>query len=46
MNISPEKLAAEVEATGFKPDVLEKLAHLPGLLDALRSHPFLKEKLG
>ena len=46
MNISPEKLAAEVEATGFRPDVLEKVAHLPGLLDALRSHPFLKEKLG
>jgi predicted nucleotidyltransferase component of viral defense system len=45
MKISPEKLAAEAEATGFRPDVLEKAAHLLGLLDALRSHPFLKEKL-
>jgi len=45
MKISPEKLAAEAEATGFRPDVLEKVAHLLGLLDALRSHPFLKEKL-
>ncbi len=45
MKISPEKLASEVEATGFRPDVLEKVAHLLGLLDALRSHPFLKEKL-
>jgi hypothetical protein len=45
MKISPEKLAAEAEATGFRPDVLEKVAHLLGLLNALRSHPFLKEKL-
>ena len=45
MKISPEKLAAEAEATGFRPDVLEKVAHLLGLLDALQSHPFLKEKL-
>jgi len=45
MKISPEKLAAEAGATGFRPDVLEKVAHLLGLLDALRSHPFLKEKL-
>jgi len=39
MKISSEKLAAEAEATGFRPDVLEKVAHLLGLLDALRSHP-------
>lgn len=45
MKISSEKLAAEAEATGFRPDVLEKVAHLLGLLDALRSHPFLKGKL-
>jgi predicted nucleotidyltransferase component of viral defense system len=45
MRISPEKLAAEAEATGFRPDVLEKVAHLLRLLDALQSHPFLKEKL-
>ncbi|MFH1434527.1 MAG: nucleotidyl transferase AbiEii/AbiGii toxin family protein [Pseudomonadota bacterium] len=45
MRISPEKPAAEAEATGFRPDVLEKVAHLLGLLDAIRSHPFLKGKL-
>lgn len=45
MKISPEKLAAEAEATGFRPDVLEKVAHLLGLLDAIQSHPFLKGKL-
>jgi len=45
MKISPEKLVAEAEATGFRPDVLEKVAQLLGLLDALRSHPFLKGKL-
>ncbi len=26
MKVSPEKLAAEAEATGFRPDVLEKVA--------------------
>ncbi len=45
MKISPEKLAVEAEATGFRPDVLGKAAQLLGLLDALRSHPFLKGKL-
>ena len=45
MRISPEKLAAEAEATGFRPDVLEKAAHLLGLLQAMQSHPFLKGKL-
>ena len=45
MRISPEKLAAEAQATGFRPDVLEKAARLLGLLNAVRSHPFLKEKL-
>lgn len=45
MKISLEKLTAEAEATGFRPEVLEKVAHLLGLLDALGSHPFLKGKL-
>ena len=45
MKISPEKLSAEAEATGFRPDVLEKVAHLLGLLNAMQSHPFLKGKL-
>ena len=41
MRISAEKLSAEAEATGFRPDVLEKVAQSMGLLDALRSHHFL-----
>jgi predicted nucleotidyltransferase component of viral defense system len=45
MKISPEKLILEAEASGFRPDVLEKVANLLGLLDAIRSHPFLKGKL-
>ena len=45
MNISPEKLILEAEATGFRPDVLEKAARLLELLDTIRSHPFLKGKL-
>ena len=45
MKISPEKLSAEAEATGFRPDVLEKVAHLVGLLNSMQSHPFLKGKL-
>lgn len=45
MKISYEKLTAQAEATGFRPDVLEKVAHLLGLLEVLGSHPFLKGKL-
>jgi len=45
MKISIEKLTVQAEATGFRPDVLEKVAHLLGLLQAFGSHPFLKGKL-
>jgi predicted nucleotidyltransferase component of viral defense system len=45
VKISQEKLTAQAELTGFRTDVLEKVAHLLGLLDALNSHPFLKGKL-
>jgi predicted nucleotidyltransferase component of viral defense system len=45
MKISLQRLSAEAEATGFRPDMLEKVAHLLNLLDAIRSHPFLKGKL-
>ncbi|MCX5855863.1 MAG: nucleotidyl transferase AbiEii/AbiGii toxin family protein [Deltaproteobacteria bacterium] len=45
MSISPETLAAQAEATGFRPDMLEKVGLLLQLLDAVRSHPFLKDKL-
>ena len=45
MRISPERLGVEAGATGFRADVLEKVAHLLGLLDALGRHPFLRGKL-
>lgn len=45
MRISPAKLAAAAESTGFRPDMIEKAAHLLRLLDALHSHPFIKGKL-
>ena len=45
MRVSPERLALDAEATEFQPDLLEKVIHLLGLLDAIRSHPFLRGKL-
>lgn len=45
MKISYEKLTAQAEATGFRADVLEKVAHLLGLLEAFGRHPFLRGKL-
>ena len=45
MRISHEKLIAQAEATGFRADVLEKVAHLLELLNGLSRHPFLKGKL-
>lgn len=45
MRVSPERLAAEAESTGFRPDMLEKVAHLLGLLDTIQRHPFLNGKL-
>ncbi len=45
MRISRERLLEEAEGTGFRPDVLEKVIQLLNLLDALRGHPFLTEKL-
>jgi len=45
MKISLERLSREAEATGFRPDMLEKVAQLLNLLDTILSHPFLKGKL-
>jgi len=45
VRISHEKLLTQAEATGFRADVLEKVAHLLELLNALSRHPFLKGKL-
>lgn len=45
MRISPEQLSAEADSTGFRLDVLEKVAQLLGLLNALPTHPVLRGKL-
>ena len=45
MRVSPESLGIQAEATGFQQDVLEKVAQLLGLLEALCGHPFLRGKL-
>lgn len=41
VRISPETLVNQAEATGFRPDMLEKVGLLLQLLDAVRSHTFL-----
>jgi len=45
MRLSRKSLRDHARTTGFRPDVLEKVAHLLGLLNAIESHPFLKGKL-
>jgi predicted nucleotidyltransferase component of viral defense system len=45
VRISSETLVNQAEATGFRPDMLEKVGLLLQLLDAIRGHPFLKDKL-
>ena len=45
MNLNPEDIAREVVATGFPGDTLEKVFRLMSLLDALNTHPFLKQRL-
>jgi predicted nucleotidyltransferase component of viral defense system len=45
MKVSRQRLQAEAQTTGFRPEVLEKAIHLLNLLEGLRSHPFLKGRL-
>ena len=45
MKISRERLSAEAQATGFRPDVLEKAIHLLNLIERSQEHPFLKGRL-
>jgi len=44
MRISAERLGIEAEATGFRPEILEKVIHLLGLLEDLGRHPYLHER--
>lgn len=45
MNLSLQDLQREAAATGFPAETLEKAIRLVSLLDALRSHPFLKSRV-
>lgn len=45
MRLSRERLTAESEATGFRPEVLEKVIHLLNLLTAFQRHPALGRRL-
>ncbi len=45
MKLSHEKLLQEAQATDFRPDMIEKVIQLVGLLQSLRSHPYLKERI-
>lgn len=45
MKISRQRLQAEAQSTGFRPEVLEKAIHLLNLLQGFQSHPFLKGRL-
>jgi len=40
MRLSIERLTAEATATGFRPEMLEKVIHLLGLLEGFSPHPF------
>lgn len=45
MNLTLEELQREAAATGFLSETLEKALRLLALLDALRSHPFLRSRI-
>ena len=45
MKLSNEMLQREAEKTGFRPEVLEKVLQLLNLLQALRDHPFLRDRI-
>lgn len=42
MKVSRQRITEISDATGFRPDVIEKVVYLLMLLNALNSHPFLK----
>jgi len=44
MTISQKRLMDEATATGFRPEILEKVIHLLSLLENFQAHPFLKNR--
>ena len=45
MKLSRERLRREAAATGFRAEILEKVARLLDLLDGIARHPYLKGRL-
>lgn len=45
MKLAPAQLERMAAETGFQAEPLEKVLHLLGLLEALRNHPFLGDRL-
>lgn len=45
LKFSRELLLDESQSAGFRPEILEKVLHLIGLLNAFNGHPFLKDRL-
>jgi len=45
LNLAPQVLQREGAKTGFPAETLEKSIRLVSLLNALRSHPFLKTRI-
>ncbi|HEY5657552.1 MAG TPA: nucleotidyl transferase AbiEii/AbiGii toxin family protein [Myxococcota bacterium] len=45
MSLSRERLRREATATGFRVEILEKVAQLLTLLDGFERHPYLKGRL-
>ena len=45
MKVSREKLLREAQATGFRPEILEKAIQLLNLLEAFQGHPYIEGRL-
>ncbi len=45
MRISRERLLADAAQSGYRPEILEKVIQLLGLLEGLGKHPYLKDRL-
>lgn len=45
MKLSRERLVYDSAASGFRPEILEKVIHLLSLLEAMQGHPYLKNRL-
>jgi predicted nucleotidyltransferase component of viral defense system len=45
MRLSIEHLTAEAASTSFRPEMLEKVIHLLGLLERFTRHPYLKNRI-